>query len=61
MYILFLKTNVYMFIVLSGCFLLFTVVYNHTQTLINKAVSQGLFLGSDICDDDLMCQHLAKL
>jgi len=59
--ILVLKPKVYMFMVLSGFFLLFTVVFNYTQTLTNIAVSQSLFLGLDICDYDLMCQHLAKL
>lgn len=57
----FLKPKAYMLIVLSGCFLLFTVVYNYTETLTNIAVLWSLFLGSDICDYDLICQHLAKL
>lgn len=36
-YILFWKPKVYMLVILSGCFLLFTVVCNYTQTLTNNS------------------------
>lgn len=52
-YILFQKPKVYMFILLSGSFLLFTVVYNYTQTDKSNSVVESIFWVRH-CDYDLM-------